>query len=165
LIPERLAFFAMSFAAALTPPAALAQPARPQAAPTPAFQGYAYPTCGPSNAPAIHVVLLMDAVPETIPARPPRPSIELFFNANVHRVSVQPATFRVDSPKGPVALTCPVVGNCTVAQSGEVTIQRRDSDRALIGEFRIVWPDASPRPAALVRRFVAIWRDAATKCH
>jgi hypothetical protein len=164
-MPERLAFLAVSLAVVFTPRVVLAQQARPKAAPTPIFQGYAYPTCGPSNAPAIHVVLLVDAIPETIPARPPRPSIELFFNANVHRLLGQSATFRVDSPKGPVALTCPVVGNCTVAQSGEVMIQRRDSDRALIGEFRIVWPDASPRPAALVRRFVAIWRDAATKCH
>jgi len=152
-----------AFAVAAIPLSAAAQPRGP--APAPAYGGYAYPECGAANAPAIHVVLLMGGVPDAVPARPPRPSIELLFNARMHRFTAQPATFRVDSPRGPVAMTCPVVGSCAVAQSGEVSIQRRESDGALAGEFRITWPDDPARATVVVRRFVAAWRDVPSKCH
>ncbi len=151
----------MFAAAALVSTVSGAAQQRP--APAPTYQGYAYPECGAANAPAIHVVLLLGGVPETVPEKAPRPSIELLFNTKIHRVTAQPATFRVDSRQGPVALTCPVVGNCSVAQSGEISIERR-TDGALAGEFRIMWPDEPARATVVVRRFVAVWRDAATRC-
>jgi hypothetical protein len=60
-------------------------------------------------------------------------------------------------------MSCPVIGTCMIAELGEVTIQRRESDGALAGEFRIVWPDGT-RKTVMVRQFAADWLEAPTNC-
>jgi hypothetical protein len=102
IVSELLTAFLALLLAALplaAAPAAAAQ-ARGGRGSTPPFGGYAYPECGAANAPAIHLVLSGGGAPDTVPAKPPRPAIEMLFNRKLHSFGAQPATFRVDSREG-----------------------------------------------------------------
>jgi hypothetical protein len=101
-----------------------------------------------------------------VPKSAPRPAVELVISAPLDRALAQKIPFTRDASSdglSVVGLSCPVVGDCSRAQSGTLTFERRD-DGALTGEFRALWPDEAVRATVVIGRFVAAWRDAATKC-
>lgn len=142
---------------------------QPAEGPVTNYTGYAHLDCGPANSPGLRIVLPAGAVPvpEIVPKSPPRPAVELVISAPVDRVLGQEIPFAGDA-SGPglsvVGLSCPVIGACSRAQSGTLTVQRRAADGALTGEFRARWPDEPARATVVIGRFVAIWREAAKKC-
>lgn len=143
---------------------------QPAEGPVTNYSGYAHADCGPSNSPALRIVLPAGSVPvpATVPKSSPRPAVELVISASVDRVLGQKIPFSRDVASGDglsvVGLSCPVVGDCSRAQSGTLTFQRRPADGALTGEFRAMWPDEAVRATVVIGRFVAAWREAATKC-
>jgi hypothetical protein len=127
-----------------------------------AYGGYAFTACGPTSQPAVRIVLIQGPVPSGIPEARPRPSIELTINAPVVQTS---AEFPVNaeaakSGSGVAALSCPVVGACTTAQSGNVKIARAADGATLAGEFQATWPNGMPRSG----RFTASWREGGKAC-
>jgi hypothetical protein len=156
--------FLIGFSAA----AGLAQ--QPAEGPVTNYTGYAHLDCGPANSPGFRIVLPAGAVPvpETVPKSPPRPAVELVISAPVDRAVGQQMPFVRDAASGAglsvVGLSCPVIGSCSRAQSGTLTVQRRPADGALTGEFRARWPDEPARATVVIGRFIAVWREAATKC-
>ena len=142
---------------------------QPAQGPVTNYSGYAHQDCGPSNLPALRIVLPAGSVPvpATVPKSAPRPAVELVISAPVDRALGQKIPFSRDTGGGDalsvVGLSCPVVGDCSRAQSGTLTFERRP-DGALAGEFRALWPDEAVRAAIVTGRFVAAWREAPTKC-
>jgi hypothetical protein len=155
------------FLIGLSSAAGLAQ--QPAEGPVTNYTGYAHEDCAPANSPGLRIVLPAGAVPvpDTVPKSPPRPAVELVISAPVDKVLEQQIPFVRDAAPGAglsvVGLSCPVIGACSRAQSGTLTVQRRP-DGALTGEFRARWPDEPVRATVVIGRFVAAWRDTATKC-
>jgi hypothetical protein len=162
----RISLFLILIGAAAAP--GLAQ--QPAEGPVTNYSGYAHQDCGPSNAPALRIVLPAGSVPvpATVPKSAPRPAVELVISAPVDRALGQKIPFSRDAAAGDalsvVGLSCPVVGDCSRAQSGTLTFQRRPADGALTGEFRALWPDEAVRATVVTGRFVAAWRETATTC-
>jgi hypothetical protein len=94
--------------------------------------------------------------------------VELVISARFDRAVGQKIPFASKPTSGDgltvLGLSCPVVGDCSRAQSGTLTFERRAEDGALTGEFRALWPDEAVRATVVTGRFVAAWRDTATKC-
>lgn len=147
--------------------AGLAQ--QPPEGPVTKYSGYAHADCGPSNSPTLRIVLPAGSVPvpATVPKSPSRPAVELVISAPVDRALGQKIPFSRDAASGDglsvIGLSCPVVGDCSRAQSGTLTFERRP-DGALTGEFRAQWPDEAVRATVVIGRFVAAWREAVTTC-
>jgi hypothetical protein len=143
---------------------------QPPEGPVTKYSGYAHADCGPSNSPAVRIVLPAGAVPvpAAVPKSAPRPAVELLISAPLDRALGQKIAFTPNAASGTglsvVGLSCPVVGDCSRAQSGTLTVERRPDDGALTGEFRALWPDEAVRATVVTGRFVAAWRDAPTKC-
>jgi hypothetical protein len=127
----------------------------------PAYNGYAHADCSPSKTPAVRLVLVTGPAPVGLPATPPRPSIQLLLYSPADQLAGK--TITVDAAAAPsvgVALSCPVVGSCSRAETGTVTIQSRGGDGTLEGSFEANWPGGQPRAG----RFSVDWRDAAPNC-
>jgi hypothetical protein len=127
------------------------------------YGGYAFEDCGPTRQPAVRIVLLQGPVPPDIPAARPRPSIELLVNVGVERAAGQSIAVSLEASKtgsGATALSCPVVGSCTSAQDGSVSVTRAADRKTIAGEFRATWPGGQPRTG----RFTAVWRNAGKAC-
>ena len=143
---------------------------QPAEGPVTNYAGYAHAECGPSNSPALRIVLPAGSVPvpATVPKSSPRPAVELVISVPVDRALGQKIPFSRDAASGGglsvVGLSCPVVGDCSRAQSGTLTLERRPADGALTGEFRALWPDEAVRAAFVTGRFVAAWREVEVKC-
>ena len=144
---------------------------QPPEGPVTRYSGYAHADCGPSNSPSLRIVLPAGSVPVpvTVPKSAPRPAVELMVSAPLDRALGQKIPFTGDAAGGGgglsvVGLSCPVVGDCSRAQSGTLTFERRPDDGALTGEFRALWPDEAVRATVVIGRFVAAWRDVPTKC-
>lgn len=71
------------------------------------------------------------------------------ISAPLDRAVAQKIPFSRDAVSGDllsvVGLSCPVVGDCSRAQSGTLVFERRPTDGALTGEFRAMWPDEAVR--------------------
>jgi hypothetical protein len=133
------------------------------------YSGYAHADCGPSNAAGVRIVLPAGAVPvpASVPKSAPRPAIELVVNLPLDRAVGQQLKVARDAGAGAttvVGLSCPIVGDCSRAQSGTLSFQRRPEDGSLTGEFAILWPDEAVRQTVVRGKFVAAWREALTKC-
>ena len=129
---------------------------------TTTYGGYAFTDCGPTNKPAVRVVLMQGPVPAGIPATRPRPSIELLVNGSVAQ-AVADLSVNAEAAKsgtGVAALSCPVVGACTTAQAGSVKMSRAADGATLSGEFQATWPNGMPRNG----RFTASWREGGKTC-
>jgi hypothetical protein len=127
-----------------------------------AYGGYAFSDCGPTNQPAVRIVLVQGPVPAGIPATRPRPSIELMVNGSVPQAAadLQVNAEAAKSGTGVAALSCPVVGACTTAQGGSVKISRAADGATVSGEFQATWPNGMPRTG----RFTASWREGGKTC-
>jgi hypothetical protein len=136
--------------------------ALPAAGQPTAYNGYAFSACGPTNQPAVRLVLMQGPVPSGIPETRPRPSIEFTINAPVVQTAAEfPVNAEaVKSGAGVAALSCPVVGACTTAQTGNVKISRGEGGSTLTGEFQATWPNGMPRSG----RFNATWREGGKGC-
>jgi hypothetical protein len=133
------------------------------------YSGYAHADCGPSNTAGVRIVLPAGTVPipASVPQSPPRPAIELVVHAPLDRAVGQKLTVARDAAAGgltAMGLSCPIVGECSRAQSGSLSLQRRADDGAITGEFGILWPDEAVRQTVVRGKFVAVWREASTKC-
>jgi hypothetical protein len=126
------------------------------------YGGYAFADCGPTNKPAVRVVLMQGPVPEGIPATRPRPSIELLVNGSVAQAAAElPVNAEASkSGTGVAALSCPVVGACTTAQAGTLKISRAADGKTVTGDFQATWPNGMPRTG----RFTASWREGGKAC-
>jgi hypothetical protein len=58
-----------------------------------------------------------------------------------------------------------VVGSCSRARTGTLSLQRRAEEGELTGEFRMRWPDEAARQTDIIGKFTARWlaSDAACK--
>jgi hypothetical protein len=133
------------------------------------YSGYAHMECGPSNAPSLRIVLPAGSapVPAAVPASAPRPAIELVVPAPLDRAVGQKLTVAREAAAGgltAIGLSCPIVGECSRAQSGSLSLQRRADDGAITGEFGILWPDEAARQTVVRGKFVAAWRETSAKC-
>ena len=126
-----------------------------------AYSGYAYADCSPSKAPAVRLVLLTGPVPATIPAKPPRPAIELIIYSPVDKAAGQTFTVAREGETPGLALSCPVVGDCAAARTGTVTLDKRGADGALSGTFNATWGTTPARSGKFTN---VAWRDAAVAC-
>jgi hypothetical protein len=139
------------------------QPTAPPAAiPTNTYSGYAHADCGPADSPTVRIMLPAGSVPvpETLPASPPRPRVEVVVSGPLERALGQEITI-VPEPIGSApmtanALSCPLMGNCSRAQRGRLTLQRA-ADGTLTGEFRARWPDEAARQTDVIGKFSAVW--------
>jgi hypothetical protein len=124
------------------------------------YSGYAFEECTASNAPALRLVLLQGLVPATLPASAPRPSLAIIL-AGITEGSVgKEIQISKDPASAGRMLSCPVVGDCVVAETGAVTIERRGEDGTLTGQFRATWPPIPQRTG----KFTVGWRDSGKKC-
>jgi hypothetical protein len=143
--------------------------APPPPIPTNSYSGYAFADCGPSNAPIVRIMLPAGStpIPETLPSSPPRPRVEIVVQGGIDRVAGQEVAIAAQSGSegGPtaVALSCPLMGNCSQAQRGRLMFQRGAAG-ALSGEFRARWPDEAVRATDVIGRFTAVWFDTPKKC-
>jgi len=133
------------------------------------YAGYAFADCGPGNTPAVRIVLPAgkQPIPAAVPPSPPRPAVELLIQSGLDAALGQKLTVVQEAGQqalSVVALSCPVVGGCSRARTGTLSLQRRADDGALTGEFRIRWPDEPARATDVIGKFVASWREAAKKC-
>jgi hypothetical protein len=128
------------------------------------LNAYAYADCGPANTPTVQIVVVTGPIPATIPAAAPQPSVKITLNGPPDRLTAtqQSITVSADAAKGgPNALmmSCPVVGDCVPAESGTVSVQRRE-DGALTGNYQATWTGTPAR----MGRFTAAWRESGKKC-
>ena len=146
------------------------QAAQPEAnVPVNTYRGYAHADCTDAGAPLVRIVLPAGKVqiPTTVPASPPRPAVELIVqgaldDALSKPIPVQePPTARTLSVS---ALSCPVVGSCSRARTGTLSLQRHSDDGALTGEFRMRWPDEAARQTDIIGRFTAAWIAGGRTC-
>jgi hypothetical protein len=125
------------------------------------YAGYGYVDCGSSNAASVRIVALQGLVPEGLPKSPPRPSIEFVIEGGLDAVMGKSFTI---GPKGgagsAVALSCPVVGDCGVAETGNLSVTGKAPNGNLLGEFRAKWAIGAPRAG----KFTVFWRDSPAKC-
>jgi hypothetical protein len=127
------------------------------------YAGYAYLDCGSSNAASIRIVALQGLVPDDLPKAPPRPSIEFVVSGGLD--AVMGKSFPI-APKGAagagsaLAMSCPVVGDCAAADTGNLSITGKAPNGNLLGEFRAKWAIGAPRAG----KFTAFWRDSQAKC-
>lgn len=123
---------------------------------------YAYADCSASNTTATRIVIVTGALPANVPTASPRPSIEIVLNNASDQIPPAAVTVSPDGVKGgPAAavLSCPVVGNCSPANTGTVTAQR-GGDGTITGSYQASWSQGQPRNG----RFTAAWRDSQKKC-
>jgi hypothetical protein len=132
-----------------------------QQGPVANYRGYAYADCSSADSPAVRVVALQGLVPEGVPTTAPRPSIEILINAALDRaVGLQFPVEPKAGADGAVVASCPVVGNCSPAGSGTVSLTSRADDGTIVGEFRAKWAIGAPRAG----RFTVAWRQAEKQC-
>ena len=108
-------------------------------------------------------MIVTGAVPATVPASTPQPSIKLMMNTTLEALAAEKSIeFSPEAAKGgptALALSCPVVGECVPARTGSLTVQR-DADGAIAGNYQATWPGGQPR----MGRFNAVWRESQKKC-
>lgn len=141
--------------------------APPPAIPTNSYTGYAYADCDAANAPVVRVMLPAGVapLPETMPASPPRPRVEIVVQGSLDHMLGQEITIVPEGAAGlsANALSCPLMGNCSRAQRGRLTLQR-GADRGLTGEFRARWPDEAARQTDVIGKFTAVWSETQKRC-
>jgi hypothetical protein len=123
---------------------------------------YAYLDCSPSNTVTTRIVLVQGVVPATMPATPPRPSIEIVVHAPADKLPSGQQTVSPEGVKsGPnvAMVSCPIVGDCAAARSGTLSVQRA-ADGRITGDYNGQWSQGQPR----VGKFSAVWRDSQKKC-
>lgn len=124
------------------------------------YNGYAFVECTASNTPAVRLVLLQGVVPAALPATAPRPSLALVLTGTATSIVGAEIALSKD-PAGPGRIvSCPVVGECVLAETGAATIGTRGDDGALSGEFRATWPPFPQRMGT----FTVSWRDSGKSC-
>ena len=123
---------------------------------------YAYADCSTSNTATTRIVIVTGVLPAGVPAASPRPSIEIVLNNTADQIPPAAVTVSPDGVKGGTSaavLSCPVVGNCSPANTGTVTAQR-GGDGTITGSYQASWSQGQPRNG----RFNAAWRDSQKKC-
>jgi hypothetical protein len=122
---------------------------------------YAYADCSGSNT-TTRIVIITGALPASVPAASPRPSLEIVLNNPAEQIPPSAVTVSPEGVKGgpsAAVLSCPVVGNCAPANTGSVTAQR-GADGTITGNYQATWSQGQPRQG----RFTASWRDSQKKC-
>jgi hypothetical protein len=132
------------------------------AGPPAQYSGYAFVECTAANAPAVRLVLMQGVVPAALPAAAPRPSLAVVLPGSPGNIdtSVGKEIALSKDPAAPGIVSCPVVGQCVLAETGAVTIERRGEDGALTGQFRATWPPIPQRTG----KFTVAWRDSGKTC-
>jgi hypothetical protein len=124
------------------------------------YGGYAYADCTAAKRDAVRIVLMTGPVPAAMPAKPPRPSLELLVYAPVDKAAGQTFTVSRAADAAGAALTCPVVGECSQANTGTITLDKRGADGGLSGTYNAAWGNGAPRNG----KFNVQWRDGGKAC-
>jgi hypothetical protein len=116
-------------------------------------------TCGPTDGPAVSILLARDSV---TPVREPRLAINLTLWHGVTTLPGRRFALAQDSNDGFASLTSVPVGlsSLWVPLTGRVDIRRVTSDTTIVGFVDVTFPDG----ARFARTFTARWQSAPTFC-
>jgi len=133
------------------------EPVTPSALPLNEFPfATAYPDCAPWDGPAVSIVLT-SALDTAETETPPLVRVMVYDTAErlVGRTTVWPNEAEVGS-----AVWCVADGDCAVADSGVVVLERLSGDTALVGRLRLVFVQRGLLDGA----FHARWRPRIPLC-